>query len=80
MKVVLNKKATYDLKSDNMTSMPFNVFNSLMKVVEKENEELPQMVVFNNRDEYEQNAKDFIIDENKEVLINEKGQIFCHLS
>lgn len=80
MKVVLNKKATYDLKSDNMTSMPFNVFNSLMKVVEKENEELPQMVVFNNRDEYEQNAKDFIIDESKEVLINEKGQIFCHLS
>lgn len=80
MKVVLNKKATYDLKSDNMTSMPFNVFNSLMKVVEKKNEELPQMVVFNNRDEYEQNAKDFIIDENKEVLINEKGQIFCHLS
>lgn len=80
MKVVLNKKATYDLKSDNMTSMPFNVFNSLMKVVEKENEELPQMVVFNNRDEYEQNAKDFIIDENKEVLINEKGQIFCYLS
>ena len=79
MKVTLLKKADYEFKPENMTAMPFGIFNTLMKVESKNEDELPLMVAFNNRDEYEKKASEFAIDETKEVYINEKGQIFCFL-
>ena len=39
----------------------------------------PKMVAFKNKDEYQQEAYKYNLDVNSDVLINQKGNIFCYL-
>ena len=43
----------------------------------EEPEELPEVYVFKNKDEYVKNAWKYDIDATKPVYVNDKNQIFC---
>ena len=78
MKVNLIKKAEYELKIDELSSIPFDVFNRLSDNVES-NAALDNVIVFSSMKEYNKVSKSEIeklFDTEKPVYVNTKGQIF----
>lgn len=82
MKVSLIKTDIIDfsLNDDKCEKVSYNTLKMLSGYNETECDNgLPKMVVFKTRDEFVDNAWKYDIDETQEVLINNKGNIFCHI-
>lgn len=83
MKVSLLKKEEVDfnLAEDKCEKLSHNMLRLLIgyKVCEHVVSENPKMVVFKTKEEYKAEASKYNIDTDKEVLINQKGNIFCYL-
>lgn len=84
MKVKLFKQeeVEFNLPDEKCEKISHNLFRSLTGYVEGEDQanDIPKMVVFKTKEEYQNEAHKYNIDLNKEVLINSKGNIFCYLA
>lgn len=83
MKVKLFKQeeVEFNLPDEKCEKISHNLFRTLTSYqehVEEENNE-PKMVVFKTKEEYQAEAYKYDIDLEKEVLINQKGNIFCYI-
>jgi len=78
---VTTKVADYDLKEENYSSMPYNVFKSLIGMDEKTADRTEKVVVFKSRDEFIATSKVLPVefDEKKPVYVGPTGQIFCFI-
>lgn len=83
MKVKLFKQeeVEFNLPDEKCEKISHNLFRSLTGYVDGEHpaNDLPKMVVFKTKEEYQAEAYKYDIDLDKEVLINQKGNIFCYL-
>ena len=83
MKVNLFKQeeVEFNLQEEKCEKISHNLFRSLTGYREgQENESNnPKMVVFKTKEEYQAEAYKYDLDLDKEVLINQKGNIFCYL-
>lgn len=83
MKVVLVKEEMVDfnLQDEKCEKISHNLFSSLTgyKYEKPTARPEPLMVVFKTKEEYQAEASKYNIDTDKEVLINQKGNIFCYL-
>ncbi len=83
MKVKLFKQeeVEFNLPDEKCEKISHNLFRSLTGYVDGEDpaNDLPKMVVFKTKEEYQQEAYKYDLDLTKEVLINQKGNIFCYL-
>ena len=80
MKVTLLKKeeVEFNLSEEKCEKLSHNTFRMLTGYKEfDKNEE--KMVVFKTKEEYQDEAYKYDLDLDKEVLINQKGNIFCYL-
>lgn len=83
MKVKLFKQeeVEFNLSDEKCEKISHNLFRSLTGYVDVEDpaNDLPKMVVFKTKEEYQAEAHKYDLDLTKEVLINTKGNIFCYL-
>ena len=83
MKVVLVKEEMVDfnLQDEKCEKISHNLFCSLTGYEYEKPTARPEplMVVFKTKEEYKAEASKYNIDTDKEVLINQKGNIFCYL-
>ena len=84
MKVILTKKAEYELNPDKFTEIPSGVFEMLVggdatpfdcSTYSK----MEEVVVFDSKDDHIIKRSEFDIDPEKPVYVNGKGQIFRFL-
>lgn len=81
MKVRLIKSAEFDFNESKYTSLPFDVFKSLVgDSGDVSSESLRDVVVFENREDFIKNANRYHFDDEKPVSVSSKGQIFVFLS
>lgn len=83
MKVVLVKEdmVEFNLQEEKCEKISHSLFRTLTGYqadVTLQNEN-PKMVVFKTKEEYQAEAYKYDLDMDKEVLINQKGNIFCYL-
>jgi hypothetical protein len=83
MKVLLVKQdeVEFNLQEEKCEKISHNLFRSLTgyRADEKDSIEIPKMVVFKTKEEYQSEAYKYDLDLTKEILINSKGNIFCPL-
>lgn len=82
MKVLLVKKAEYEFSEDKFTAIPQNVFDMISGGSGKSEfvyEKLPEVIMFENADDYNTRGAEYDFDETKPVYVNGKGQIFRHI-
>lgn len=83
MNVNLFKKEEvgFNLPEEKCEKVSHNLFRMLIGYEEIKAHESnnPKMVVFKTKEEYQQEAYKYDLDLTKEVLINQKGNIFCYL-
>lgn len=82
MKVVLIKKAEYDLNTEKMTEIPSQIFEGLVgggSLDHSEYANMEHVVVFDSKDDYIIKRSEFDIDPERPVFVNGKGQIFRFL-
>lgn len=83
MKVVLVKEdmVEFNLQEEKCEKISHKTFRMLTGYQEGETapDESPKMVVFKTKEEYQAEAYKYDIDLEKEVLINQKGNIFCYI-
>jgi hypothetical protein len=83
MKVKLFKQeeVEFNLPDEKCEKISHSLFRSLTGYVDGEHpaNDLPKMVVFKTKEEYQAEAHKYGLDLTKEVLINAKGNIFCYL-
>ena len=80
MKVRLIKYADYEFDTEKLTSLPSEVFRTLVGTpIDGDWAEKPDVVVFDNKDKYLQLADTEEIDMDKNFFVSSKGQIFCYL-
>ena len=83
MKVVLVKEEMVDfnLQEEKCEKISHNLFRSLTGYKDEKPAvgTEPLMVVFKTKEEYQAEAYKYDLDLEKEVLINQKGNIFCYL-
>jgi hypothetical protein len=83
MKVNLFKQeeVEFNLQEEKCEKISHSLFRSLTgyKEFDKNEERNPKMVVFKTKEEYQDEAYKYDLDLDKEVLINQKGNIFCYL-
>lgn len=83
MKVNLFKQeeVEFNLPEEKCEKLSHSLFRMLTGYQENQPSENnnPKMVVFKTKEEYQQEAYKYNLDLNKEVLINQKGNIFCYL-
>jgi len=84
MKVNLFKQeeVEFNLPEEKCEKVSHSLFRMLTGYQENQVSENnnPKMVVFKTKEEYQQEAYKYNLDLNKEVLINQKGNIFCYLT
>lgn len=83
MKVVLVKEDMVDFnlqeeKCEKISHSLLRTLTGYQADVTLQNEN-PKMVVFKTKEEYQAEAYKYDLDLDKEVLINQKGNIFCYL-
>ena len=78
---VSTKVADYDLKEENYSQVPYNVFKNLIGNVTKSDDNSEKVIVFKSRDEFiaTSSVLPLEFDENKPVYLGNTGQIFCYL-
>ena len=78
MKVILTKKAIYDFSEEKFTKLDSNIFEQLIgnDVVGGVYDNLPEIMVFENRSDYLIRRSEFDFDPDAPVYVNGKGQIF----
>lgn len=83
MKVKLFKQeeVEFNLPDEKCEKISHNLFRSLTGYVPgaEYDDQLPKMVVFKTKEEYQAEAYKYDLDLNSEVFINQKGNIFCYL-
>ena len=83
MKVKLFKQeeVEFNLPEDKCEAISHKLFRSLTGYVDDEHpaSDLPKMVVFKTKDEYQADAYKYDLDLDNEVFINQKGNIFCYI-
>lgn len=80
MKVRLIKYADYEFDTEKLTSLPSEVFNTLVGCPVRDNDVTTHdVVVFDNKDKYLQLANADEIDMDRNIFVSNKGQIFCYL-
>lgn len=81
MKVNLTKSAEFDFNESKYNPMPYDIFKALVGEGNDASikEALPEMVVFENREEYLKNKYRYNFDESKSVHVSSKGQIFIFI-
>ena len=84
MEVILTKKAKYDFSTDKHTAIPSDVFNMLVEdgigdVSTNDNSSVPEMIVFEDKNEYLNRDGKINIDMSRNFYVSKKGQIFCFL-
>ena len=81
MKVRLIKSAEFEFNESKYTSLPFDVFKSLVgDSGDVSSEPLCDVVVFEDREDFIKNANHYNFDVEKPVSVSSKGQIFVFLS
>lgn len=81
MKVRLIKSAEFEFNESKYTSLPFDIFKSLVgESGDVSSESLRDVVVFENREDFIKNANRYNFDDEKPVSVSSKGQIFVFLS
>lgn len=84
MKVVLVKEdmVDFNLQDEKCEKISHNLFRSLTGYKDEKPtaRQEPLMVVFKTKEEYQAEAYKYDLDLDKEVLINQKGNIFCYLN
>ena len=79
MKVILTKKAEYDLCTEKLTEIPSAIFEQLVgeqNDTPYEYDTIDEVVVFDNKADYLLKRSEFDIDTEKPVYMSSKGQIF----
>ena len=79
MKVLLVKKAEYEFSEEKFTAIPQNVFEMISGGNVKSEftyEKLPEVIMFENAEDYNLRGAEYDFDETKPVYVNGKGQIF----
>lgn len=83
MKVKLFKQeeVEFNLPLEKCEIISHNLFRSLTGYVDGEHpaNDLPKMVVFRTKEEYQAEAHKYDLDLGREIIINQKGNIFCYL-
>lgn len=83
MKVKLFKQeeVEFNLPDEKCEKISHNLFRSLTGYVDvkRQASDFPKMVVFKTKEEYQAEAHKYDLDLDKEILINQKGNIFCYL-
>lgn len=82
MKVILTKETEYDFNGSKYTAIPHDVFTMLVEkstAADSESISLPKVIVFNDKDDYVNNAWRHDINMSKDVFVSAKGQIFCFI-
>lgn len=81
MKVILTKKAEYEFNEERFTKLEANIFEQLIgnDTVPAVYEKLPEVIVFENRNDYLMRRSEFDFDPEAFVYVNGKGQIFRQL-
>lgn len=80
MKVRLIKSAEFEFNEQKYTSLPYDVFKSLVGDSEMLSEHLCDVAVFEDREDFINNANRYHFDVEKPVSVSPKGQIFVFLS
>lgn len=83
MKVNLFKQeeVEFNLQEEKCEKISHSLFRSLTgyQYQDEQDNGNPKMVVFKTKEEYQAEAYKYDLDLDKEVLINQKGNIFCYL-
>lgn len=82
MKVILTKETEYDFNGSKYTAIPHDVFTMLVEqntTADSESISLPKVIVFNDKEDYANNAWKHNIITSKDVFVSAKGQIFCFI-
>lgn len=82
MKVILTKESEYDFNASKYTAIPSDVFKMLVEqttTADSESVSLPKVIVFNDKNDYADNAWKHNISSSKDVFVSAKGQIFCFI-
>ena len=83
MKVNLFKQeeVEFNLQEEKCEKISHSLFRSLTGYQNQDEQDNgnPKMVVFKTKEEYQDEAWKYDLDLDKEVLINQKGNIFCYL-
>lgn len=81
MKVILLKEAEYELDTAKYTALPNDIFTMLVRVQYRtpNNNHLPRVIIFENKEEYLSKSERYEIDVTKDVLVSNKGKILCYL-
>lgn len=82
MKVILTKENEYDFNASKYTAIPHDVFTMLVEqndTAANKSISLPKVIVFNDKDDYANNAWKHAINTSKDVFVSSKGQIFCFI-
>lgn len=82
MKVILTKKAEYEFNKEKFTEIPSAVFEQLVNSEINgafAYEKLDEVVMFDNRDDYNMRRSEFEFSDDASVFVNGKGQIFRFL-
>lgn len=76
---VNTKTGKYDFKPENNTPIPYNVFEALVGGDTKEDDNIPELLLFKSRDEFLETTSlvDLGIDKDKPVYVGGTGHIFC---
>lgn len=79
MNVTLIKEAEFEFNEGKYTAIPWGVFSTLITNEELSvvHDNLPKVIMFNDKPDYVKNATKYAIDEEKDVYVSPKGQIFC---
>lgn len=80
VKLLKQEEVGYSLTEDKCDKIGYKTLCMLTDYKEcAEEDNSPKMVAFKTKDEFNQNAWKYDIDTDKEVLISQKGIIFCYI-
>ena len=83
MKITLIKEANFEFNEEKYTAIPSTVFDTLIGKPDEavlSASPLPKMVMFEDKNDYVQNAAKHEIDFNRSIYVSNKGQILCFLN
>lgn len=83
MKVILTKEAEFDFNESKYTSIPSEVFKTLVgePVIESDqNPPMDKVIVFENKSDYLANAKRLDINYDRSIYVSPRGLIYCFLN
>lgn len=79
MLVNLVKEANFEFDESKYKAVDKEVFDMLIEPTETKTDAEADIIVFNDKNEYQEKSLRYSIDEQKPIYVNAKKQIFCFL-